>query len=121
MTNREWILEAEFVDETTCLRCDEFCARLAVEQHWISELVEIGALEPRSGFEPATWSFAIGDLPRARMMTRLVEELEVNLPGAAIIVELIEERRQLVKRLRQLAASTTSLETNPSKDRCTQQ
>ena len=101
MTNGEWILEAEFVDEATCLRFDEFCARLAVEQDWISELVEIGALEPRGGFEPATWSFAIRDLPRARMIARLVEELEVNLQGAAIIVELVEERRQLVNRLRQ--------------------
>ena len=101
MTNGDWIVAAEFVDEATCLRFDEFCARLAVEQQWISELVEIGALEPRGGFEPASWSFAIGDLPRARMMARLVEELEVNLQGAAIIVELIEERRQLVNRLRQ--------------------
>jgi chaperone modulatory protein CbpM len=101
MTNGDWIVEAEFVDEAACLHFDEFCARLAVQQRWISELVEIGALEPRGGFEPATWVFAIADLPRARMMARLVGELEVNLQGAAIIVELIEERRQLVSRLRQ--------------------
>lgn len=102
MTNGDWILEAELLDERACLRIDEFCARLAVEQRWIRELVEIGALEPRSGFEPADWSFALQDLSRARTMARLVEELEVNLPGAAIIVELLEERRQLANRLRQL-------------------
>jgi chaperone modulatory protein CbpM len=102
MTNGDWILEGELLDESTCLRLDEFCARLRVEQHWISELVAIGALEPRGGFDSAEWSFALADLPRARALVRLVEELEVNLPGAAIIVELLEERRQLANQLRRL-------------------
>lgn len=102
MTNGDWILEGELLDESVSLRLDEFCARLRVEEHWVGELVAIGALEPRAGFAPAEWSFAATDLPRARTMARLVAELEVNLAGAAVIVDLLEERRQLVRRLRQL-------------------
>ena len=45
MTNREWTIAAELPDETACLRLEEFCARLQVEQQWITELVAIGALE----------------------------------------------------------------------------
>ena len=33
-------------------------------------------------------------------MTRLVTDLGVNLTGAAIIVELVEERRRLLAQLR---------------------
>ena len=103
MTNGEWILEGELLDDTSSsLRFEDFCARLHVEQQWISELVAIGALEPRGGFEPAEWSFPLTELRRARMVARLVDELEVDLHGAVIIADLIEERRRLVGQLQRL-------------------
>ena len=102
MTNHgERILEARLLDETTSLHVDELCARLCVERHWIVELVELGALEPRGGAEPSAWAFPLADVPRVRAMTRLVEDLGVNLSGAALIVELVEERRRLLAQLRQ--------------------
>ena len=104
MTNREWTIAAELPDETACLRLEEFCARLQVEQQWITELVAIGALEPRGGREPAQWSFPLTDLQRARKLARLVNELDVDPHGAAIIFDLLEERRRLVNKLRRLLA-----------------
>jgi chaperone modulatory protein CbpM len=100
MTDREWVIEGELLDETASLRLDEFCACLRVEQQWIGELVAIGALEPSGGFEPSEWLFPLRELRRARMMTRLVDELEVDPHGAAIIADLLEERQQLVRQLR---------------------
>jgi hypothetical protein len=41
-------------------------------------------------------------LLRARATSRLVEDLGVNLEAAALILDLLEERRQLEFRLRQL-------------------
>jgi chaperone modulatory protein CbpM len=102
MTNGDWILKGELLDETVCVRIDEFCARLHVAEDWVVELVALGALEPRSGGEPSAWVFALTDLPRVRVMARLVAELDVNLPGAAIILDLLEERRRLASRVRQL-------------------
>ena len=102
MTNGDRILEARVLDAATWLRVDELCARTQVEQQWIVELVELGALEPMDGIGPDEWSFALSDVPRVHAMTRLVEDLGVNLPGAAIIVELAEERRRLQAQLRQL-------------------
>jgi chaperone modulatory protein CbpM len=103
-TDGERIFEARVVDETTSLHVDELCARLRIERQWIVELVELGALEPRDvGSEPSTWAFALTDVPRLRSMTRLVEDLGVNLQGAAIILELVEERRRLLAQLRQWA------------------
>lgn len=95
------VVAARALDETAVVHVDELCARLRVERHWIVELVELGALEPRAGHEPATWGFLAAEMPRLRAITRLVEDLGVNLAGAALIVELVEERRRLLQQLRQ--------------------
>jgi chaperone modulatory protein CbpM len=99
--NGDRIFEARLVDESASLHVDELCTRLRVERQWIVELVELGAIEPRGGSEPSAWAFPQADVPRLHAMTRLVEDLGVNLPGAAIILELVEERRRLLAQLRQ--------------------
>jgi chaperone modulatory protein CbpM len=102
-SNVERIFEARVVDDATSVHVDELCARLRIERQWIVELVELGALEPRGGTEPSAWAFPLADLPRLRAVSRLVADLGVNLPGAAIILELVEERRRLLAQLRQWA------------------
>ena len=97
-------LHAEFLADDDWLRIDEICVRLSVEQEWVTELVEIGALDPRGGADPSAWLFSRRELPRVLAMTRLVSDLGVNLPGAAIIVELVEERRRLLARLSALSS-----------------
>jgi chaperone modulatory protein CbpM len=93
------VLLAQFLDDDDWLRIDEICARLRIEQQWIVEMVELGALDPRGGLDPAAWVFPRRELPRVLAMTRLVTDLGVNLTGAAIIVELVEERRRLLSQL----------------------
>jgi chaperone modulatory protein CbpM len=80
------VLRAQFLDDDW-LRIDELCGRLCVEQQWIVDMVELGALVPRR------------QLPRVLAMTRLVTDLGVNLAGAAIILDLVEERRRLLSQL----------------------
>jgi chaperone modulatory protein CbpM len=96
----EPVFEAVALDETIVLRVDEVCARLRIDRQWVVELVELGALEPSAGGEPGDWRIAAIDVPRLRSMMRLVEDLGVNLAGAAIILELAEERRRLIGLLR---------------------
>jgi chaperone modulatory protein CbpM len=100
MTNGERIFEARVVDDTVSLHVDELCQRLRVERQWIVELVELGALEPSAGAEPSAWEISLTDVPRLRAMSRLVADLGVNLAGAAIILELVDERRRLLQQLR---------------------
>ena len=114
MTNGEWILEGELLDETSPACGSTISARACTSSSSGSrELVAIGALEPHGGFEPAEWSFPLTELRRARMVARLVDELEVDLHGAAIIADLIEERRRLVGQLQRLLRR--------SADRCSEQ
>jgi len=72
-----------------------------VDRHWVVELVDAGVIEPR-GPAPEAWSFPASALMRARATARLVNDLGVNLAGVALILDLIEERRQLERRLDEL-------------------
>jgi chaperone modulatory protein CbpM len=92
------VLRAQLLDDDW-LRIDELCSRLCVEQQWIVEMVELGALDPSGGHEPSDWAFPRRQLPRVLAMTRLVTDLGVNLAGAAIILDLVEERRRLLSQL----------------------
>jgi chaperone modulatory protein CbpM len=101
MTTRDETLEGQMLDETVWLEFTEFCTTLHVERSWVAELVDSGLLEPR-GAEPQAWRFPASALARVRSAARLVNDLGVNLAGAAVILDLLEERRQLLARLRQL-------------------
>jgi chaperone modulatory protein CbpM len=89
------------LDESSWLEIGEFCTYLQVDRHWVVELVEAGVLEPR-GPAPEAWAFPASALVRARATARLVNDLGVNLAGAAVILDLIEERTRLERRLDEL-------------------
>jgi len=101
MTNIDWILEGEMLDESVWYAFADFCAVLRAERPWVLELVEIGLLEPH-GAAPEAWRFAARDLLRARTTARLVNDLGVNLAGAGVILDLLEERRELIARLERI-------------------
>jgi len=101
MNSIDRILEGQILDESAWLAIGEFCSYLHVDRHWVVELVEAGVIEPR-GPAPESWSFPASALVRARATARLVDDLGVNLAGVALILDLIEERRQLERRLDEL-------------------
>lgn len=98
MSTLERILEGLPIDESAWIGFGDFCAWLRVDRHWVTSLVEAGVIEPR-GTAPEAWSFPASDLVRVRAVTRLVRDLDVNLEGAAVILDLIEERRRLERRI----------------------
>lgn len=98
MTTLDRILQGLPLDESAWIEVGDFCAWLRVERHWVASLVEAGVLEPR-GAAPESWSFQASDLARVRAAARLVRDLDVNLSGAAVILDLLEERRRLERRL----------------------
>jgi chaperone modulatory protein CbpM len=101
MSTFDRIIEGQMLDESAWLEIGEFCAYLRVERHWVAELVEAGVIEPR-GTAPDTWSFPASAIVRARATARLVNDLGVNLAGAAVILDLIEERDRLERRLAEI-------------------
>jgi len=94
-------LLASIVDEHMEVSLADLCRACSVDAERIIELVEIGLLEPRGG-GMVDWRFSGVAIYRARTALRLRQDLQVNLAGAALAVELLEEIHALRRRLQSL-------------------
>ncbi len=95
----EKVLEGLLLDDECSLTLAELSRACAVHADWLLELVEEGILEPR-GAGPMEWRFGAPELQRARVVRNLQRDLGVNLAGAALVVELLDELERLRARLR---------------------
>ena len=85
-------------DESTTLSIHDLSRMCAVDERHIVEYVEEGVLNVVN--VRSEWQFTGDALRRARLAVRLERDLELNLPGVALAVELIEELAQLRRELR---------------------
>jgi chaperone modulatory protein CbpM len=89
------------VEEELPLTLAELCqACYASEEHVITWVFE-GALEP-VGETPQEWRFTGPALRRARLALSLTRDLEVNAPGVALALDLLDEIAELQARLQRL-------------------
>ncbi|WP_123101958.1 chaperone modulator CbpM [Acidithiobacillus sulfuriphilus] len=89
------VFEAELLEEGGfSLDFSHFCAVLQCPEGEAVQLVRYGVIHP-SGSGPQHWRFRALDLYRARLSRRLIRDLELDLAGAALAVELLERLRQL--------------------------
>ena len=94
-------LMGDVVEEQLELTLAELCRACRLPAESVIEFVEYGVIEPR-GREPAEWRFHGVSVRRVRRAIRLQHDLGVNVPGAALAVELLEELDQLRARLERL-------------------
>ena len=77
----------------------ELSQACCVDAEWLVALVEEGIIEPLE--RESRWCFTGPTVQRVRTVQRLQRDLRVNLPGAALTLELLEEinalRSQLAK------------------------
>jgi len=91
------------LEEQTELSLADVCRACAAQADRIVELVDEGVLAPAGG-TPNHWVFTGIHLHRARVALRLQDHLGVNLAGAALALELLDELRELRGRLDALEA-----------------
>ncbi len=89
----------ELIDEQKTFTLAELCRSFAVEAELIEALVEQGILEP-AGRRGRHWCFPASSLRRTRITLHLQRDLGVNLPGAALALDLLERIEELDARLR---------------------
>jgi len=92
------------LEEQTELSLDDLCRACEAEADRIMELVQEGVLAP-AGSAPAEWRFSGLHLQRARIALRLQNDLDVNLAGAALALELLDELDELRARVQRLEAA----------------
>jgi chaperone modulatory protein CbpM len=96
-------MTAFVLEEQTGLTLDDLCRACTADSVWIAELVEEGILRP-AGDAPEQWRFTGLHLHHARVAVRLQRDLGVNLQGAALALQLMEELDALRARLRSLSS-----------------
>jgi chaperone modulatory protein CbpM len=92
------------LEEQTRLTLADLSRACAVHEELIIELVDMGVLEPQ-GREPARWAFGGASLHRARVALRLQRDLDIDLAGAALALELLDEIASLRARLRAMGGA----------------
>jgi chaperone modulatory protein CbpM len=94
------VMNGKILDETTTLTLDELSCACSVQTEHIIELVDEGILEP-VGRDLSDWCFPGPSLGRARIAMHLQRDLEINLAGVALVLDLMDELESLRARLRQ--------------------
>jgi chaperone modulatory protein CbpM len=86
-------------EEYAVLSIRDLSRMCAVDERHIVELVQEGVLEVVDPDHPE-WRFTGAALRRARLALRLERDLEINLAGIALALELLEELQQLRRQVR---------------------
>jgi chaperone modulatory protein CbpM len=97
-TSEEQALPGAIFEESALLTVKDLSRMCAVEERHIVEFVEEGVLSVVE-VNAAEWHFTGTALRRARLALRLERDLEINLAGVALALELIEELERLRREL----------------------
>ena len=92
---------ATVVEEEVHLTLVELSRVCHVGEEQIRGWVGEGVLEP-IGESPQQWRFAGSSLRRTRLATRLARDLELNTPGVALALDLLDEIDALRAQLRRV-------------------
>lgn len=90
------------LDEDQTLTLQELCEVCGTQSSWILELVQEGVVEPM-GQQQSEWQFSASCLPRVHTALRLSRDLGVNLAGAALALQLLDEIDKLQARVQMLS------------------
>lgn len=92
------------LEQQTELTLDEISRTCAVQVGFIIELVEEGVIAPLAGSEPDRWRFSGAQRHHVTVAWRLQRDLGVNLAGATLALQLLDE----VETLRAQITATSS-------------
>ena len=82
------------LDDSVEFTLSELCSVCQLSEDIVVEIVAEGIVEPIGG-APNQWRFSGLALTRVQRVVRLQEDFGVNLPGAALALELLEEVERL--------------------------
>ena len=93
------LVTATVIDDDQLLTLADLCRACEVHAEVIADMVDYGIIEP-FGESTGLWQFSGGCLWRVTTVVRLQRDLEVNLAGAALALDLLEELRELRRQIK---------------------
>lgn len=91
----------DLLDEEFRLTLADLCRACQISAEQVLALVDEGVLEPE-GSAPNQWRFHCVSIRRVHRAYRLTQDLGINLAGAALALDLLDEIEQLRARLRRM-------------------
>jgi chaperone modulatory protein CbpM len=87
-------LTGVLLDDSLDFSLGDLCRVCGLTAEHLLSMVEEGIVEPR-GASPGNWRFSGTAVKRVQIAIRLQRDLRVNLAGAALILDLLEELEEL--------------------------
>jgi chaperone modulatory protein CbpM len=98
-SSEDQALAGAIFEETALLTVKDLSRMCAVDERHIVEFVEEGVLSVVE-IDTVEWHFTGAAVRRARLALRLERDLEINLAGVALALELMEELQTLRRKLK---------------------
>lgn len=95
---------------SAAISLEDLCRASAVTSVFVRELVQEGAIDPAQGEEPTSWRFTEIEVHHVTVAARLQRDLGVNLAGAALALQLLDEVETLRAQLAAHAAAPDDLD-----------
>ena len=91
--NKKDVVIIANLEPQTYLTITEICEVCHLQPHQITEYVNYAIVEPQIAAED--WLFDLQQLERLQTALRLQRDLELNLAGVAVVLDLLQERNEL--------------------------
>jgi chaperone modulatory protein CbpM len=98
MTEKIIYLSGTVLDEETRYGLKELCRLCGINAERVQDMINEGLISSRET-SPLQWRFDYLEIRRVQTAVRLQRDLRVNLPGCALVLDLLEELEEL-RRLR---------------------
>ena len=95
------LLNEQIVEEEVHLTLMDLCHACHTSEDHVIAWVYEGVLKP-IGETPKNWRFTGSSMRRARLAASLKYDLEINLPGIALALDLLDEIHILQARLKRV-------------------
>jgi chaperone modulatory protein CbpM len=93
-SNHDQALTVSIIDDDTLLTLQDLSRICSVDERHIVEFVDEGVLSAMA-VNTSSWHFNGTALRRARLALRLERDLELNMAGVALALDLMEEIERL--------------------------
>ncbi|MFT5351815.1 MAG: chaperone modulatory protein CbpM [Planctomycetota bacterium] len=95
MKSSETIVSGVMMDTSMELSLLEICRLCDIDAHFAAGLVEEGVIEPVENNTPFRWRFNGLMIKRVQIAVRLRRDLDINLAGIGMVIDLLEELQEL--------------------------
>ncbi len=94
------LINGVIIESDNPLSLEELLQALQVERTFVIELIEYEVIKPQ-GQHQEEWQFDHINFRRARLARNFYHDLEINLPGVALALELLERIETLEQQMQQ--------------------